>query len=210
MGRKAGISAQQTREDLLSAAATVFSRRGYEGASISEITAEAGLSSGSVYAHFEGKAELFMAVLEAHTRSELANRLHDDAPFDIADLLRDVGSSLESRSATDRSLLIEAVMAAKRDEKVHAMLSKFFTENHLFLTAALGAAQGNGSMDPDFSANAAARLIQMVWLGALVLELLDTPEANHEEWAHLIARVVNGFRPSERARARGALRSKGV
>ena len=46
--------------------------RGYAGASIREIAAEAGFSVGGVYQRFPGKAELFAAVLDALWREYLA------------------------------------------------------------------------------------------------------------------------------------------
>jgi AcrR family transcriptional regulator len=60
-----------TRE-LLAAAERVFSARGYAGASIRDIAAEAGFSVGGVYQFFPGKEELFAAVLEAVWREYLA------------------------------------------------------------------------------------------------------------------------------------------
>jgi len=53
------------RGDLLTAAERVFSARGYSGASIRQIAAEAGFSVGGVYQIFPGKEELFAAVLDA-------------------------------------------------------------------------------------------------------------------------------------------------
>jgi AcrR family transcriptional regulator len=54
----------QTRADLIEAAARVFKRRGYEGASIAEIADEAGYSHGAVYSNFDGKEDLFLALYE--------------------------------------------------------------------------------------------------------------------------------------------------
>jgi AcrR family transcriptional regulator len=42
----------------------VFVRRGYRDASVDEIARRAGFSKGAVYWHFEGKEELFLALLE--------------------------------------------------------------------------------------------------------------------------------------------------
>ena len=53
------------RGDLLTAAERVFSARGYSGASIRQIAAEAGFSVGGVYQIFPGKEQLFAAVLDA-------------------------------------------------------------------------------------------------------------------------------------------------
>ena len=71
VGRKAGVAAEETKASLLSAAAKVFARRGYDAASISEITSEAGLTSGAIYAHYASKAELFVATLRVHMQKDL-------------------------------------------------------------------------------------------------------------------------------------------
>jgi AcrR family transcriptional regulator len=57
-------SQAQTRTDLIVAAARVFKRRGYQGASIAEIAEEAGYSHGAVYSNFDGKEDLFLALYE--------------------------------------------------------------------------------------------------------------------------------------------------
>jgi len=46
---------------ILEGAASVFARDGYEGASMSRIAAEAGVSKGTLYNYFDSKAELFTA-----------------------------------------------------------------------------------------------------------------------------------------------------
>ncbi len=61
----------QTREDLLEAAANVFSRRGFYEASIDEIAEEAGFSKGAVYSNFTSKQELFITLLDRHLEAEL-------------------------------------------------------------------------------------------------------------------------------------------
>jgi AcrR family transcriptional regulator len=55
---------QETRERLLDAAARVVSERGYRAASIDAIAAEAGFTKGAVYANFESKEALLLAVLD--------------------------------------------------------------------------------------------------------------------------------------------------
>ncbi len=60
-----GTSVLPTRERILAAALELFAERGYEGTSIGEIEAAAGLSprSGALYKHFASKEELFGAAL---------------------------------------------------------------------------------------------------------------------------------------------------
>jgi AcrR family transcriptional regulator len=53
-----------TRERLLSAARIVFARSGFHGASVEEIASEAGFSTGALYSNFDGKEDLFLALME--------------------------------------------------------------------------------------------------------------------------------------------------
>lgn len=53
----------ETRAALLEAAAAVFARRGYHAASVEEVAEDAGYSTGALYSNFEGKEDLFLAVL---------------------------------------------------------------------------------------------------------------------------------------------------
>ena len=54
----------ETRRRLVEAAAAVFARRGFHGASVDAIAAEAGVTTGALYWHFAGKEELFLAVAD--------------------------------------------------------------------------------------------------------------------------------------------------
>jgi AcrR family transcriptional regulator len=53
-----------TRSKLLDAAATVFARKGFNGASLDDVAEEAGLTKGAVYSNFENKDDLIQALLE--------------------------------------------------------------------------------------------------------------------------------------------------
>src|SRR5713226_4696169 len=54
----------RVRADLLAAARQVFARRGYQDATITEITQLADVAMGTFYLHFRDKAELFAALTE--------------------------------------------------------------------------------------------------------------------------------------------------
>lgn len=63
--RTARAEGKDAREDLLRAAAEVFSERGFKDASVDEIAARAGYSKGALYWHFGSKDELFFALIDA-------------------------------------------------------------------------------------------------------------------------------------------------
>jgi AcrR family transcriptional regulator len=56
---------QRTRDLLVAAARKVFLERGFHAASVSDIAAAAGYTTGAVYSGFGGKDELFLAMLDA-------------------------------------------------------------------------------------------------------------------------------------------------
>jgi TetR/AcrR family transcriptional repressor of mexJK operon len=55
---------QETRTNLLKAAAQEFAQHGYAGANVNRIAAAAGFSVGTVYNHFPSKRELMLAFID--------------------------------------------------------------------------------------------------------------------------------------------------
>src|ERR1700753_4241041 len=66
----------QTQRALLDAARQVFTERGFAEASIADIVQRGGSSVGSLYHHFGGKSELFIALWQEHqlAHEEAASR----------------------------------------------------------------------------------------------------------------------------------------
>src|SRR6516164_6683587 len=91
MGRIAGVTAAETRERLLRAAADMFAERGYDGTRVADIAAAAGLSNGALYAHFASKAELLVGALRAHGRRLLADLFATDPSRSVTDLCSSPG-----------------------------------------------------------------------------------------------------------------------
>ena len=61
---RAGGRAQATRATLLAAAREVFAESGFAEANIADVVARASASVGSLYHHFGGKADLYLALFE--------------------------------------------------------------------------------------------------------------------------------------------------
>ncbi|TMK23433.1 MAG: TetR/AcrR family transcriptional regulator [Actinobacteria bacterium] len=64
-------SRAQTRARLIDAAAEVFLRQGFDGASLEGIAEEAGYTRGAVYSNFDDKDELFLEVVQRHFMREV-------------------------------------------------------------------------------------------------------------------------------------------
>jgi AcrR family transcriptional regulator len=75
----------RTREQLLDAAARIFARKGYAGASVEEIAESAGYSIGALYSNFASKERLFLEVMAARGErrvTAVAEILGDRDPVD--------------------------------------------------------------------------------------------------------------------------------
>lgn len=60
-----------TKARLIASARIVFARRGFHRALLEEIAEEAGYSTGAIYANFDSKEDLFLAVLDDHVAARV-------------------------------------------------------------------------------------------------------------------------------------------
>ncbi|WP_220700679.1 TetR/AcrR family transcriptional regulator [Mycetocola tolaasinivorans] len=100
---------EQTRRDLLEAAARTFAAHGYEGASVGDIAAEAGYTKGAIYAHFGSKENLFLEL--ARERFAPSTRESDTEAADLEDLATRLGALLTPDAADASPLLDLEVLA---------------------------------------------------------------------------------------------------
>lgn len=93
-----------TRDKVLRAAAKVFARHGFHGASVAQVADEAGFTKGAVYSNFESKGELFASLLEIRCREALEEtaRLVRDPDTAPQGRLQAVGDRLTQRILDDR------------------------------------------------------------------------------------------------------------
>lgn len=82
----------EKQDQILRGAAAVFAEDGYEGASMSRIAARAGVSKGTLYNYFGGKAEMFAAWMVQECQRTLAQVFDATAiSGDPATALRGIG-----------------------------------------------------------------------------------------------------------------------
>lgn len=194
MARKAGVTADDTKGALLRAAATIFSRDGFEGASIADIATEAGTSSGPIYTHFGSKAELFVATLRANTDRALGHVLGGLDRGDAASVLAAFGRALSSHP-TRNGLILEAIVASRRDPVVAELVAQAFAEREVGIQNLVRRGQEAQSLDARVSPNAIARFSLVVALGTMLVEAIDLEPIDDDEWSRLIDGVTGTMRP---------------
>src|ERR1700748_2808016 len=148
MGRIAGVTAAETRERLLRAAADVFAERGYDGTRVADIAAAAGVSNGALYAHFASKADLLVDALRTHGKPLLSELFAAAPDRPVVDLLLTVGRWLPRRRDARGYLIVEALVAARRDEDVARPRRGYVGERGDSVGGLVGLAQARGEIDP--------------------------------------------------------------
>jgi AcrR family transcriptional regulator len=99
------VLSPEKEQQILRGAATIFGQDGYEGASMSRIAACAGVSKGTLYNYFEGKAELFQAWIGRECEAKLS-RVFDieDPDGDPAVTLQAIGQRMIQMMMSDSGL----------------------------------------------------------------------------------------------------------
>ena len=193
MARKPGVTVDDTRDALLRAAATIFSRDGFEGASIADIAAEADTSSGPIYTHFGSKAELFVATLRANTDRSLGHVLGGVDRGDAASVLAAFGRALSSHP-TRSGLLLEAIVASRRDPAVAELVARAFSEREEGVQKLVRHGQGTGVVDARVSPDAIARFSMVVGLGTMLVEAIGLDPIDDADWSRLIDGITATMR----------------
>lgn len=195
MGRIAGVTALQTRERLLRAAADGFAQRGYDGTRVADIAAAAGVSNGALYAHFGSKAELMVAALREHGPETLADMLAAEPDRSIVDLLGEIGRRLPRRREACGYLIVEALVAARRDEDVARPMRTYIGERTDWMAGLVRIGQHEGGLDPALSSTALAHFCLLLAMGSALITP-DLHEVTDEEWNALVARIVTALAPT--------------
>ena len=188
---------EETRVRILEAACRVFAGRGYEAATVEEITAECGIAKGALYSHFASKEELFRTILVEHVRrraAETAARLEPGLP-----LRESILRIIEASWATCRTdpvwspLLMEFWALASSNEWGREAVAALFDHCSAALARFLSGAKRVGLVRPDVDVHRAARLLLAVNDG-LVLQWQTQPDkVDPEEFLGPMADMITGY-----------------
>ena len=140
---------QQTQR-ILDAATACFVRSGFQGASMQQICAEAGMSPGALYRYFSSKEAIIEAISEADRRQDaelfkviLSNP--DVVEGVVTGAIAHIRHVHESNTA---ALFAEICAESMRNPSVESFCNKNMEQVMHMLAAYLGAAKARGEIDP--------------------------------------------------------------
>jgi TetR/AcrR family transcriptional repressor of nem operon len=168
---------EQTRHRIVEAAAPIFNKRGYEGASLSDLMAATGLKKGGIYRHFSSKEELAAEVFDYTWETAWKLRLlHlDEKANGIEKLKQYIANFVDRRSpvAGGCPLLNTAIEADDGNPVLRAHAAKALRFWLSRLQAIVEQARERGETRPGVDPRAVATVIVASLEGALMMSRLQ-------------------------------------
>jgi TetR/AcrR family transcriptional repressor of nem operon len=163
------------RDRILEAGLKVMFRKGYAGAGVRDIVAEASAPQGSFTNHFRSKEEFAREVLDLyfdHTKRAMAESLEDRGLSPRERLRRYLDIITERLAAAEfrRGCLVGdlSLEAAPQSEMLRTRLVKFFAEWLSPFAACIAEGQEAGEIARTFAAEDLADFLLSSWEGAIL------------------------------------------
>ena len=193
-----------TRERLLSSATTVFAERGFENATLEAIAEGAGVTSATVYRHFQNKSDLLLAVIERAIDSvPLSERLRTGETRRASDFAALVAAYADPGLETVRKLCVELHAVAGRNPEVHAVWLEFNQRSQQSLIHQLSSARAAGALRDDLDIRSAAALLLVIVMGLCHLDTFDPQLVGNQGWAAFLGATVEELLTVEPSAGRG-------
>jgi len=203
----------ETRARLLQAAAEVYALRGFGGATLDQVAAQAHLTKGALYDHFGSKENLLTALIEEYLAGAIAEQL-TLFDGDRASSERPLAGSenwmahLHERPERFR-LFVELWTLAQRDQQLRLRLAGALRELHATFTsfASTSAAEG-GVQPPPGAAEQFANVTLGLGVGLAMLKLTDPDTVPDALLGNVLSMLVRTLESEPEARTLLAGRSQ--
>ncbi len=175
---------EETRSKIIESAIKLFSSRGFNTASVDDICADAGISKGAFYHHFESKQALFLALLDGWLKiidNAIEASKDKSAPETFMQMTEAFPYIFET-AGNHLPMYMEFWLQASRDEEIWQATVAPYRRYHKYFAALIQKGIDEGSfveVNPDI----AARLIVSTAMGLLLQSLLDPKGAKWEKVA---------------------------
>jgi AcrR family transcriptional regulator len=157
----------------VAAALAEFTEKGYEAATVTDIAERAGVTTGALYAHFDGKLALLLPALGITPASEMMKDLAEVAAQPRPEVAHLFSENISAVPDDATLLLLDAVVAARRDRRVADALRAGFAAYEEEITRAAEAGMALGLIAPAVPPRQLVRVLTLISLGRLVIAALD-------------------------------------
>lgn len=175
---------EETRTRITEAAIKLFSNRGYNKASVDDICAEAGISKGAFYHHFESKQTLFLSLLDGwlQTIDSAIEASKDMTAPETFMKMTEAFPYIFETAGEGLPMFLEFWLQASRDQTIWEAGIAPYRRYHRYFTSLIKKGVEEGSfvdVDPELT----SRMIVSTAMGLLLQSLLDPKGAKWERVA---------------------------
>ena len=180
----------QTRQALLDAARDVFLRRGFAGASVEEITAEAGFTRGAFYSNFTSKDELFFELLDSQVfeyyREMARKRMAADEPTSLRATGEELAEELRCQGLEwVWPLLLDLLAQAARRPELRKLASRFWSDTRSLSAEVIRREYERAGIDPPADPRTIATAFIAVDIGLALQNMVDPEDVPLEVYPEL-------------------------
>ncbi|MBZ9677873.1 TetR/AcrR family transcriptional regulator [Mesorhizobium sp. ES1-1] len=198
-GRPAAGQDPVKRSQIIDGARRVFIDKGFEAASMNDITREAGVSKGTIYVYFANKEELFEALIEEE-RGTIFKNMYDllDRSDDLRQTLVKFGKVLSLKITSAKVIQAQRTVIGASD-RIPDMGARFYERGpkrgHDKVVAFLDAAIERGLLQIDDVDLAAYQFTELCLAGLFRQCIFSyrTKAPNQEEIDHIVRSGVDMF-----------------
>ncbi|MFC3053617.1 TetR/AcrR family transcriptional regulator [Kordiimonas pumila] len=164
---------QERRQQILDAAIMCFTERGYEAATMKQISEQAGLSIGALYTHFKNKRELIIELLEwanEHRGNIQINSLEELKAFFHAGADELSGE----KNPGLHHLNIHILQSCFTDKEIRAALAKSTESSQRLMEHTLTKLKEKGEIRADYDIQASALLLAHIGTSATLHSFISS------------------------------------
>ncbi|MBN9062829.1 MAG: hypothetical protein BGP06_18460 [Rhizobiales bacterium 65-9] len=164
----------ERRDRILDAAERCFARSGFQGATMAQICADAGVSAGGAYLYFRSKEELVVGIAERDRERIAQDFAHlDEAPDFLGALESLAHQYCFNEEPHRRALMLEIAAEACRNPVVHEEWRRVDRLVHGAFAKALSARIADGRLRPRHEPDTLATLMMIIGDGMFQRTALD-------------------------------------
>jgi len=191
---------ERTRDALLDAAGRVFVERGFAGASVEAIAAEAGYTRGAFYSNFAGKEELFVELLQRRAFDQYRAIARESGARPGRMPAREIGERAAAVQAHGGSqwlfrLWLEVLAHAGRDDGTRALAAEFWRETRAMGTEQIARAYAEAGREPPVAPREIASAMIALDVGLALQRYVDPEQVPLDAYGDLYDLLFGAVEP---------------
>lgn len=183
------------RQQIMYAAAELFATQGYQGTTVTQICAVAGISAGNLFHYFSSKRDLFVAIITDDGGDDTTERLAaardaDDPLAGLLDFVDHIAAPVAE--PTVPGLVLEAMLQASRDPQLAQLMGDDSDAEQAGVADLLARAARARVIDETLNIEETAAWIMAI-VGALYLHAATDDNFDASRQLPMLRRTIHRF-----------------